>query len=352
MKLVYQFLLVFILTAASTAMTFADSVSQYTADLKNIRAEVDAAIAGLVLIEQDQAAEVELARSIAAIRSAIPKPYRIADHGAEVEIDFQWLTSALDGIPEAENLFAKMLILNRIRDRLASIQSRVDELTSAEAAGKSSQENKEKLDEILGRTEFQKPKEPEESLFAKWWRELREWLERQVLEADRPRRDGVGMQNFATVFQILLFIGIAALIAFLIYRFYPLIAERLGLLREDKREKRVILGEQIGADVSASDLLSEAEQLARDGELRLAVRKGYIALLCDLSDRRIISLARHKTNRDYLKDVRKKPGLHSAVSGATSNFERTWYGLADAEASDWNAFREAYSQALAEAGRS
>ena len=48
----------------------------------------------------------------------------------------------------------------------------------------------------------------------------------------------------------------------------------------------MILGEHVSADESAHDLLAEAERLAGEGRLREAIRKGYIAVLCDLADRK------------------------------------------------------------------
>ena len=55
---------------------------------------------------------------------------------------------------------------------------------------------------------------------------------------------------------------------------------------------------------------NEAETLARQGEIRAAIRKAYIALLVELGDRKIISLAQHKTNRDYLRAVINNPSLY------------------------------------------
>jgi hypothetical protein len=94
------------------------------------------------------------------------------------------------------------------------------------------------------------------------------------------------------------------------------------------------------------DLLGDADRLARDGDLRGAIRKGYIALLCDLSDRKIIGLAYNKTNRDYLRDVRSRRDLHPRMKTVTDAFERHWYGLQDSAEQDWARFREDYKEAI------
>ena len=107
--------------------------------------------------------------------------------------------------------------------------------------------------------------------------------------------------------------------------------KRPGKLKvRKKREPRIVLGERLEPEETATDLLSEAEALARRGELRAAIRKAYIALLVELGDRKLISLAQHKTNRDYLNSLRNVPPLHSRMRGLTESFERHWYGFAEA----------------------
>ena len=161
---------------------------------------------------------------------------------------------------------------------------------------------------------------------------------------------GAGSIRFGLqIFIYALFIGLAG---FLIYRFAPFFKRRFGRKSKKAKHDRVILGERIGRDESAADLFSEAERMARDGNLRGAIRKGYIALLCDLSDRKIVRLARHKTNRDYLRDVRKDNDLFENMSGLTRNFESNWYGLRAAEQADWEDFRSLYKQTLGFAGSS
>jgi hypothetical protein len=113
-----------------------------------------------------------------------------------------------------------------------------------------------------------------------------------------------------------------------------------------KRKARIVLGERLEPEQTSSDLLSEAEALARSGDLRAAIRKAYIALLVELGDRKVISLAQHKTNRDYLNSLRNIPQLHSRMRGLTDSFERHWYGFAQATPNDWQDFRAGYLSAL------
>src|SRR5207237_7929989 len=130
-------------------------------------------------------------------------------------------------------------------------------------------------------------------------------------------------------------------IALIIWRFGPRLWS--GRRRKkSKREARIVLGERLEADQTAADLLAQAEMLAREGNLRAAIRKAYIALLCELGDRKIISLAQHKTNRDYLNSVRDKGSLYSSMRKLTNSFELHWYGFVPAGEADWNEFRTGY----------
>ncbi len=69
-------------------------------------------------------------------------------------------------------------------------------------------------------------------------------------------------------------------------------------------------------------------------------------MLVELGDRKLISLAQHKTNRDYLRAVNNIPLLHSRMSGLTDSFELHWYGFVQATQTDWHDFRAAYRDAL------
>jgi hypothetical protein len=158
--------------------------------------------------------------------------------------------------------------------------------------------------------------------------------------------DGTALQGVSLIIQIVVIRVAIALIAFIIYRFAPFLMARFGNRYKKDKGTRVILGEKILANQSSADLLDEAEKLAHSGDLRLAIRKGYIALLCELSDRKLIGLAQHKTNRDYLRDVRKHQNIFQKMRFLTNSFETHWYGFATADEKDWEEFRQYYKETL------
>ena len=64
---------------------------------------------------------------------------------------------------------------------------------------------------------------------------------------------------------------------------------------------------------------------------RLALRAFYLANLAHLASRRLISLAKFKSNRDYERELRRRghsfPGLLSMFGDNVLVFDRIWYGM-------------------------
>ncbi len=326
---------------------FAASLADYKERIESARYSTDE------LFQNLNESDAELEREvIAEIENGIPRAEQIVWPGGSVETDNGWLRTRLREFTDELDKSKRGAILTGISERLLAVSETVGDLDKAIASNQTKDQDKQKLAEILRREEYQKPQIKEESLFQKWWREFMDWLAKVFPRPDVTPGVPSGFGSVQFGLQILIYALVIGLVGFLIYKFAPFLSRRFGGKTKKKKEDRVILGERIGRDESASDLFSEAEQLAREGNLRSAIRKGYIALLCDLSDRKIVRLARHKTNRDYLRDVRKDIGLFENMSGLTRNFESNWYGLRVAEQADWEDFRRLYKQATVSTGAS
>jgi hypothetical protein len=164
-----------------------------------------------------------------------------------------------------------------------------------------------------------------------------------------PKQSPVGESGataISRISQILVILIALAAIGYAAWLFVPRFLKRRPARKTVKETARVVLGEELEPDQSAADLLAQAEALARSGDLRGAIRRGYIALLVELADRKLISLAQHKTNRDYLRSVKGSGSLHRKMESLTNNFELHWYGLVPAEEHDWVAFRAGYKDTL------
>jgi hypothetical protein len=283
------------------------------------------------------------------IRAALPENEKIELTGATFEVSHQWLFGKLKEFESEPFRSAKrMTILNEIFARFSVLETKLDELEKQEKSTRSKDEDKQKLDEILKRQEFQKPKEKEDSWILQKWDEFWRWV--RSLFPDKSPIDppdvSPEVQPLSFGLQIVVYALVIGLIAFLIYRFAPFFIKQIKNREKKDSKTRIILGETIGADEDSHNIFSDAEELARQGNLRGAIRKGYIALLCELSDRKIIGLARHKTNRDYLRDVKKRKEIYSEVNTLTGTFERNWYGFNQPDRQEWEEFRQTYKKTV------
>jgi len=279
------------------------------------------------------------------IRKAMPPTETIDTASGTVVTDNAWLGTMLDDYEDQSKLIDKQNTINAICERLAAIEFELNEYENAAAAQRTKDEDKQKLAEILKREEYQKV-EKKDSPLTEWFKSLMEWLDNMFPKSNIKPADGEGFLNFAKFLQYLIYAVVIAGIGYILYRVAPLFSDRFKRRAKHKKTDRIILGERVAADESANDLFTEAENLARAGDLRSAIRKGYIAMLCDLSDRRMIGLARHKTNRDYLRDVKKQPAIFTDVSDMTGEFERHWYGSDESRVGDWESFKAMYGRVI------
>lgn len=340
--------IVFVLSVTLSVFGNDISIEEYRTKLSLTQIDIDKLLMKIAESEQLRSKSVEMARDISRLRQQFQSGQTINFHGGTVVADLDWFNTALDDLESRTDLSERAVLLVGIKERLTAIDRRIEEYQKAQMTKSSKDEDKQKLAEILKREEYREPEPPKESLIQRWLRELREWLNRSFPNTEIAPTDGQELSSLSFFLQVLLFGLLAVVIGFLIFRIVPFIKSRFVNKPSIRKGERVILGERIAADASAFDLFSEAERLAQTGDLRLAIRKGYIALLCDLNDRKLIGLARHKTNRDYLIDVRKRPRLFQNMSGITYVFERYWYGRKNINPDDWKDFRANYHRTLTE----
>ena len=338
----FLFAVLFFSSAAVAAQ-----LSEYRENLSHLREDLDRMIA-----PAEGATDEENLRFEQEVFEEFPKLLPARDtiewQGNSVEVDNQWIYDALGGVEnELPKSPKRTAILIEISERLVALEAKIIKLETATAAARTKDEDKRKMAEILQREEYQKPEEKQPGLLEKTWDRITKWLEEMFPRSSKPAASPINnFSSFTFVLQMLLYALILGAIGFLIYRFAPFFVNKYRRNEISKKKERVILGERVAEDETAENLFDEAERLAREGNLRGAIRKGYIALLCELSDRKIIGLSQHKTNRDYLRDLSKQKDLYENVSGLTNNYERHWYGFDAARQSDWEEFRNDYRKAV------
>lgn len=278
--------------------------------------------------------------TFARVRDLLPPREKVARDGGFVEVDNTWVREALGSLESEKDYEKGAAGLRVLAGRLRALEVRLGGPEADAAAELDRDAERGRLNSILRRPEFdrQAPKQKGalERLiegFAEWLRDLFAWLFRDM------RASPGGSPRVSKLTLVLVGVLCLIVLAYVAWRAWQ--GRGVGRRKSAGREVRVVLGERLEADQTASDLLDEAERLARAGELRGAIRKAYVALLCELGDRGVVRLAQHKTNRDYLDAVRRaaRPALYTELLPLTSDFELHWYGLRAASDADWESFK-------------
>lgn len=274
----------------------------------------------------------------------LPAKETILFRGQTINVDNSWLAEEIADYAKSTKAADRAATVTRISERLKAIQEQVRALQSAATQPGDKDADKGRLAQILRRPEYI-PAAPESNALQNLIERFLRWLG-QFMPKPKPIQPGSSrwLGNLAQVIVIAVCLGA---IGFLIWRFGPrLVSGRRK--KKKKREARIVLGELLEPDQTAADLLAQAEVLAREGNLRAAIRKAYIALLCELGDRKLVSLAQYKTNRDYLNAVRDKGSLYTSMRTLTNMFESHWYGFVPAGEADWDEFRNGYKKIFKE----
>jgi hypothetical protein len=329
-------LILFLSTAHATP------VSEYQKHLEQAIAAVDS-LAQPDETETASAYEARRAETILSVRQLLPVNETIESRIGTFTVDNFWLQQELDKYKSASSA-ERAELRQRIIERLQAIAERVKETEQPDATGNQDKaQQSKKLAEILQRPEYAR-KVKQESAIGRLWRQFVSWLG-SLFPKPKPIAPGTA-GIFSKVAQVFVIVLALAVLIFVTRLFLPRLLHNRRTKRKAKEGPRIVLGERLEPDQSSTDLLSEAESLARSGDLRAAIRKAYIALLLELGERKIITLEQHKTNNDYLRAVRRIESLYPNVKQLTDSFELHWYGLARATETDWQTFRSGYKQAL------
>src|SRR4030095_2649719 len=292
--------------------------------------------------ETDSAFQRRFANTLTLVRTVMPES-QMVDCGEEIcTVDNSWLHEGLKELESASDSDWYRLVTHLI-EQLKALDESLTKLQKAAVTNFTKMAGKERLREILDRPEYATNTRSNSAL-ARILEDIGRWIAK--LLGKRVPAASSGSGTVKVIAQVLV-VGLAlAVLLYVLKLLVPRFVKRRPKKQKVKSEPRIVLGERLEPEASAVDLLAEAERLARAGEVRAAIRKAYIALLVELGDRNVISLAHHKTNRDYLRSLLNVPALYPVMLGLTDRFERHWYGFAQADFSDWQSFRDAYQTAL------
>lgn len=177
------------------------------------------------------------------------------------------------------------------------------------------------------------------AMLRKWVRAVSDWLDkwwRKLFRHPQTYSDSkTSGYGWIESLQILLYGLVAVVLAALAVFLYRVWQERRAstvVASEPIQPAPDIHDENVGADQLPGDSWTKlARELLERGELRLALRAFYFASLAHLASRNLISIARFKSNRDYVRELHRRghsfPDLLSVFGDNLGSFERIWYGL-------------------------
>ncbi len=150
-------------------------------------------------------------------------------------------------------------------------------------------------------------------------------------ETNRPRRD-LNFPDFTFntpfwrfFFKFLIILGIIIVTVMILVNMLGMDNIFSPRSRKIKSTDGVINIENIEDNIYESDLDRFIRQAVEQQNYALAIRLYYLAIIKELSLNKAIKWKRDKTNKDYLREMRKSP-LSDDFRETTSIFERIWYG--------------------------
>ena len=181
----------------------------------------------------------------------------------------------------------------------------------------------------------------------KWWDKIMDWLKKLAPDVEwGPINKSSG---WLETVHILLYIALAVLVCLLAIILWRLYQRR-------KRTPIKIFSEPI---VSVPDLnedyidpterpadqwLTMARELMQKQSFRLALRAFYLSALARLAENELITIAKYKSNLDYVNELARraheKTQLLSLFSNNVRTFDRSWYGMHEVTQVDLDVFIE------------
>ncbi|MEE9218000.1 MAG: DUF4129 domain-containing protein [Acidobacteriota bacterium] len=172
---------------------------------------------------------------------------------------------------------------------------------------------------------------------ARWSNKFIDWLRRVLPELSprAPREDGSSWLTSARPLAVALLIVAVAATALFVWRtrrragrVAPARSGPIQGLADPQAEEST--ADQVGAEL----WIAQARDLMLRGNLRHALRALYLGSLSLLAQRQLLTLARHKSNRDYEAELhrrgRTRPELARHFTDMVAIFERVWYGRHEA----------------------
>ena len=177
-------------------------------------------------------------------------------------------------------------------------------------------------------------------MLRKWAKSIGDWLDKVFSKTPKPSSPTPSLSpgifsGLGAGLQMLLYALIAVAVMALVWLAYRMWRDRRRSpeIVEATAIQRVldVADENVGADQLPEDEWTRlARELLARGEFRLAMRAYYLSSLACLAERRLITLAKFKSNRDYERELARRGHALADLPGLFAEnvvmFDRVWYG--------------------------
>lgn len=161
-----------------------------------------------------------------------------------------------------------------------------------------------------------------------------DWVERfwRSLRRDEPRDPAAHKHGFDGLYALLFVVTavVVSVLAIFLWRQWRRPPREAAAPAEALPEPDLTREEVDAAAKPTDEWLALAAELGRRGEWRLALRALFLSGLAWLAQGDLIRLARFKSNRDYVNEVRRQAGAEAPPTvvfmGIVRRFEYSWYG--------------------------
>ena len=179
----------------------------------------------------------------------------------------------------------------------------------------------------------------------RWLKKFMDWLRQKLPGMQFPRAGGTDHRGLIR----LVFYALGFLLAFIMaYWMVRRLIRRRTMppapkARPATSENVDLTDEGLTAkDLPLDQWMVVARDLMARNDLRQALRAFYLSVLALLADHRRVTIARYKSNQDYVYELARhahaEPELLSAFEWCVRAFERIWYGMHPVDRSQVDAF--------------
>ncbi len=167
----------------------------------------------------------------------------------------------------------------------------------------------------------------------RWVEALIEWLNRRLSVDDVDRDSGMDWRGVTRGIFYAIGAGLALILLFLLVRLWLNRPKGRPNNRTESSTAEIDINDEniVADDLPRDQWMALAKELMARKDMRQALRALFLAVLAQLGDHDRVTIARYKSNRDYLNELARRAHveqeLYERFARCAAVFEQVWYGM-------------------------